>query len=373
MRIMFVIVAMGRGGAEIQVKDLALELTSRGHHVAVVVLLPFEDFEAELRRSGVETLSLGMTKGKARPQPFVEFARFYRCFKPDVVHAHMFAAIMLARAVRCLPSGLRGRWKTLVCTSHSGREPSRARYLGYRLTSGLSEQWTSVSREGLAAYEANRAIHRARAIHLPNGVDVARFQLEPSSKGEARDALAVGNAFVWVAVGSFRDEDKDFGTLLEAFARVAARGSGSLLLIAGDGQLLDEKKKLAASLGISDRVRFLGLRTDVPRILRAADGYVLSSRYEAMPIVLLEAAASALPVVTTDVGESAEIIRNGEDGFVVPPGDGDRLADAMLRVEAMDEADRRRMGDASLRHVEERFSVHAVVDRWEALYARLSA
>ena len=373
MRVMFVITIMGRGGAETQVKDLALALASRGHAVAVLSLLGFEDFEAELRRGGVETLSIGMARGIPSPRAIARLTRFSGRFKPDIVHAHMFAAILQARCARMIPPRVRGAWKAVVSTSHAWGEPSRARYLAYRVTSPLSEQWTSVSRRGLVAHQAHGALGRHPAVQFPNGVDIGRFCPDAAQREDARRAFSVGSAFVWLAVGSFRDETKDFGTMLKAFAGVVQRVPPSLLLIAGEGSLLEEKQALARSLGLEARVRFLGLRLDVVRLIQSADGYELSSQLEGMPIVLLEAAAGALPIVTTDVGECSDIVVDGETGFVVPPRDAARLADAMNGVEAMDETARAKMGEAGRARVVARFALDAVVARWEELYQRLSA
>jgi glycosyltransferase involved in cell wall biosynthesis len=373
MRILFVIGTMGRGGAEIQVKDISMELALRGHAVGIAVLMPFLDFEYELRAAGLEVFSLGMTRGVPAPRAVFDLAGFAHRFKPDVVHAHMFAGILLSRTVRCLPPVVRGNWKALVCTSHSSNEESMARYVAYRLTSRLSEQWTSVSRAGLRNHHAHGALGRGRAMYFPNGVDTERFRPDPASRGETRSALGVGDAFVWLAVGSFNNEDKDQSNLLRAFAKLGPAGSSSVLLVAGDGVLLNASRSLAVSLGIENRVRFLGMSSDVPRLLRAADAYVLSSQREALPIAVLEAAATALPIVTTDVGDCSLVVMDGESGLVVPPRDSDRLAQAMIRLEAMDAGTRRRMGAIGLERVISEFSLSTLVERWERLYHELGA
>jgi glycosyltransferase involved in cell wall biosynthesis len=210
-------------------------------------------------------------------------------------------------------------------------------------------------------------------MYVPNGVDAERFRPDPVSRAEKRAELAVGDAFVWVAVGSFNNEDKDQSNLLRAFTRLVEAGSSSALLVAGDGVLLDEKRGLAASLGVEGRVRFLGMCSDVPRLLRAADAYVLSSQQEAMPIAVLEAAATALPIVTTDVGDCSLVVKDCEGGFVVPRRDSDSLANAMLHVEAMAAGDRRRMGETAREFVVAEFSMSALVDRWERIYQDLGA
>jgi glycosyltransferase involved in cell wall biosynthesis len=368
MRILFVIGTMGRGGAEVQVRDLALVLAARGHRVAVVVLLPFFEFEAELRTGGVATLSLGMRRGVVSARGIARFVAFTARFRPEVVHAHMFAGVMLARGARALWVLARRPWRVLVSTSHSGREIARGRYMAYRLTSFLSDQWTSVSRAGLEVHRVKGALGGQSAAYLPNGIDVGRFRRRASSREHARKLLGLGGELVWLAIGSFRDGDKDYETMLRAFAQT---GSPSRLLVAGDGVLLEPMRQLAHELGLGERVRFLGMRTDVIELLHAADAYVLSSRAEAMPMVLLEAGASSLPVVTTDVGDCADVVRHGTTGVVVPAGDPEALAKALRRVEAMTRAERDEMGEAARSSIAERFSLDAIVDRWEAIYGEL--
>jgi glycosyltransferase involved in cell wall biosynthesis len=372
MRVLFVIGTMGRGGAEIQVKDLAFKLVSRGHAVELIVLMPFLDFELELREGGIPAVSLGMTRGVPTARAVIELAKTARRFRPDVVHAHMYAGILLSRTVRCLPPAFRGSWKALVCTCHSSKE-ARARYLAYRLTSGLSEQWTSVSRDGLTRYRTHGALGRGPAMYFPNGVDTTLFHPDKANRARKRVALGIGNAFVWLAVGSFNNESKDQTNLLRAFARIVQEGSSSVLVIAGDGVLLGAIKALAESLGLMNRVRFLGMSSEVPALLQSADAYVLSSQEEALPIAVLEAAATALPIVTTDVGDCSLVVKDGVTGFVVPARHSELLAKAMARMEDTDADARYQMGELARAHVLKEFSMEALVDRWEQLYQGLTA
>jgi len=368
MRVLYVVNVMGRGGAEIQLRDAAVSLARRGHAVGVVSMMPFLDFEPWLREAGVETFTLGVTAPERMAAAVVRYARILRSFRPDVVHAHLYVAAMFVRMSRLLPHAWRGTSHVIVCSSHAQVERPTRRYLAYRLTNRLGDAWTGASREGIAIHERSGAIPPGTGLWAPNGIDVSGYARDARARTETRAELGVGDAFVWLALGSFRDETKDFATMFRAFARVAGT---SLLVIGGEGRLLEEKRALAATLGIGTRVRFLGLRTDVKRLLQAADAYVLSSQSEAMPIGLLEAAASARAIVTTDVGEARSIVLDGRTGYVVPPRDPSRLADAMARLEALDPATRLAMGGAGRAHVAAEFDLERVVDRWEALYRRL--
>ncbi|HEY5940892.1 MAG TPA: glycosyltransferase, partial [Gemmatimonadales bacterium] len=134
------------------------------------------------------------------------------------------------------------------------------------------------------------------------------------------------------------------------------------------GSLQEATETLARALGLGDGVRFLGVRQDVAELMSAADGYVMSSAWEGMPIVLLEAAAAGLPIVATRVGGNAEVVRENESGFLVPARDSDALAAAMLRLIALPDAERRSLGERGREHVRASYGLSLVVDRWLEIY-----
>jgi glycosyltransferase involved in cell wall biosynthesis len=136
----------------------------------------------------------------------------------------------------------------------------------------------------------------------------------------------------------------------------------------GRGSLQKETEQLARELGLATSVRFAGVRNDIPEIMSAADGYIMSSEWEGMPMVLLEAAAAGLPIVTTDVGGNREVVRDGETGFLVRPRDPAQLGRAMLRLMALPASERRAMGARGHEHVRAHYSLSRTVERWEEVY-----
>ena len=145
----------------------------------------------------------------------------------------------------------------------------------------------------------------------------------------------------------------------------------AVLLIAGQGSLREKAQSLAEELGIAPKVFFLGVRTDIPDLMNAADAYVMSSAWEGMPMVLLEAGAVGLPVVATDVGGNREVVVDGKSGLLVPSKDPEALARAMVRLMELSPEERRSMGKYGRRHIEENYSLERVVEQWEALYREL--
>ncbi len=358
---------MTLAGAEMQIFYLARELRRRGWRVGVVSMLPPEALVERLEAEGVRFASLEMRRKLPNPYKLFRLARLLREWRPEILHCHMVHANLMGRLVRLLVS-----IPTVVSTAHNINEGGRLRELAYRITDPLTDITTQISRAATEHYVRIGAVPAHRIRFIPNGLDLELFRPDPKLRREIRQELRLPPAeFIWLAVGRF-DQAKDYPNMLHAFAKATEMGSGMLLLVGGDG-LEENMAPLAQALGIGDRVRFLGLRDDVQRLMKGVDGYLMSSAWEGMPMVLLEAAASALPIVTTDVGGNREVVRDGTSGFVVEPRDANRLASAIRQMMELPEEQRRAMGEAGRKLVQEHYGLAPVVAKWEELYAELGA
>jgi glycosyltransferase involved in cell wall biosynthesis len=351
------------GGAELQAMLLAKGLRRRGWRVSVVALSGSGGAAAaELRNAGVQFVSLKMRKGLADPRGWIRFHRWLRRERPDVVHAHLPHAAWLAR------------WSRLVApvpvvldTLHSSHTGTMGRRLGYRCSSGLPDRVTAVSHAAATAHLAAGMVRENNLTVLGNGIELDAWRPDARARGAARRELGLADEFLWLAVGRL-DAVKDYPTLLNALAGVPA---STRLLIAGAGPLQTELVQLSARLGLERRVRFLGFEPKVQRWMQAADGFVLSSRHEGLPMVLLEAGAGGVPVAATDVAGTREVVVDGLTGWLARAGDVDALALAMAKLMRTPIEERRAMGERARRMVRERFSLEKVLNRWEQLYAEL--
>jgi glycosyltransferase involved in cell wall biosynthesis len=366
VRILLLSTSMGMGGADQQLLSAAQRLRSRGHQVLLISLTPLGAMGLQARNRGVPTESLEMRRGLPDPRGLLRLRRLIRDWRPDIVHSHMIHANLMARALRLL-----GLVPALVSTIHSVREGGRLRMAAYKLTNGLVDQMTIVSEVAAQNFIGAGVFPRDLLRVIPNGVDTERFQnLAAASRASMRGTLSLGSAFVWIAVGRF-EAPKDYPTMLRAFSTLHPQRPDSVLLLVGEGPLQTDTESLARELGLSGAVRFLGVRNDVPELMRAADAYVMSSAWEGMPVVLLEAGAAALPIVATAVGGNPEVVRNGESGLLVGPGDPAGLAEAMLRLSALPESQRRSMGIRGQEHVRAQYGLDRMVERWEDLYSEV--
>jgi glycosyltransferase involved in cell wall biosynthesis len=363
MRILFLSTSMGMGGADSQLLSAAQELRSRGHEVLIISLTPLGPMGLQARSIGVPAESLEMERGIPDPRGLVRLARRVRAWRPDVVHSHMVHANLLARVLRLLAPV-----PALVSTIHNIYEGGRLRMAAYRLTNRLVDHMTIISEAAADRFIRERIVPKELLSVVPNGVDPALFQRMPAgARDTLRRSLGLDAEYTWLAVGRF-EIAKDYPNMLRAFAAVRERHPESVLLLVGRGSLQAETEALAGELALGEGVRFLGVRNDVPNLIGAADGYVMSSAWEGMPMVLLEAAAGGLPIVTTRVGGNHEVVLDEKSGFLAPARDHDALASAMLRLMGLTETERRMMGEQGREHIRAQYSLTRLVERWEELY-----
>jgi glycosyltransferase involved in cell wall biosynthesis len=371
MRVTFVITGLGMGGAEVQVCTLAAGLSGRGATVQIVSMLSKIAEHPQLS-AGVSVSTLGMTRGRWTPGDLVRYVRTVRALRPDIVHSHLFHANLLARVGRPFVH------TPLVCTAHNTAEHpehaksapmrTRLRELAYRFSDRWCNLTTQVSAEGAERYVAIGATPASKMQFVPNAVDCQRFRPDPELRRRVREELGLGEVFTWIWIGRI-EEQKDPWTLLQAFRVATASATPCVLLVVGSGSLEKEMRQRATSLGIASKVHFLGLRRDVPALLNGADAYVLSSIREGFPMVLLEAAASGLPLVSTTAG--AEAVVADRSGWVVGLRDPDALAERMCALMALSPDRRRAMGAEGRNFVSSKFALSTVLDTWERVYASL--
>jgi glycosyltransferase involved in cell wall biosynthesis len=174
--------------------------------------------------------------------------------------------------------------------------------IGYRWSNWLPDRVTAVSRATADTYRTARMVSARRLAVLPNGVDVEAWRPDEAVRTTVRRELGLKDEFLWLASGRL-EPVKDYPTLLRAMADLP---TSARLVVAGAGWQESELRALTRNLGLEQRVHYLGFVPNVCRWMQAADGFVLSSRWEGLPLGLLEAAACGLPAVATQIRPPCE-------------------------------------------------------------------
>jgi glycosyltransferase involved in cell wall biosynthesis len=260
------------------------------------------------------------------------------------------------------------------------QEAPLARRINTSLVRALSlgaERWTYRPRRSRVLAAVSRGTARELKRHypgvavvvIPNGVDCERFAPDPERRRQVRAAQSVGDEEVVALFVGGDWHRKGLGVTIEALAIAAERAPSLRLWVVGQG---DEERfrALATGLGVGGRVAFLGRRRDTERFYQASDLFVLPTRYEAFPLVALEAAASGLPLVATPVNGVEELLVDGEAGIAVERSP-DAVAEALVELATRSD-DRARMADAARRRATA-FTWEESVRGTLALYDRLLA
>jgi glycosyltransferase involved in cell wall biosynthesis len=364
MRILQVITTLRVGGGQRLVTSLAGRLRTSGHAVRVVSLFPPSGsaLEAELTGAGVSVEFLGKRPG-VDLRMVTRLARAIATFRPDVVHTHLGVLKYVVPATVFSP-------RPVVHTVHTlaDREAERAsRWIQYF---AFRRRVVPVA-IGESVADTIRTVYRLRSCRvIPNGVPVAEYVPRPGARQHVRAALSIpADAPTFLAVGRL-DPVKDHASLLRAFASTRLRSIDAHLVVAGDGALRNDLEHLATTCGVADRIRFLGTRSDVPRLLAAADAFVLASRWEGNPLSVMEAMAAGRPVVATRVGCVPELVP-ASAGTLVAPGDVAALESALFQL-ASELPRARAQGAAAARIAEARFDLPVMTRAYEALYEELT-
>ncbi len=351
------------GGAEQQVILLATGLAKRGWSVSVIALSGSgADAARKLNSKGVAFHSLGMRKGLVDPRGWIRLHRWIARNSPDIVHAHLPHASLMARWSRFFSPV-----RVVVDTIHSPATGSLARHVGYRLSNRMPDAVTAVSQSAAGPWLQARLIVRGNLTIVPNGVDTDLWKRDEVVRTLKRRDLGLSDQFLWITVGRL-DPVKNQATLLRAFARIAPNAN---LVIAGEGRLRDNLRGLALELRLRDRASFPGFQSDIHKWIQAADGFVLCSSWEGLPMSLLEAGACELPAVITDIPGSREVLQDSHYGAPVPVEDAEALAAAMSAAMLLPEEERRKLGRLTRASICATFGLEAVLNQWEYLYHTL--
>jgi sugar transferase (PEP-CTERM/EpsH1 system associated) len=343
------------GGMENGLVNLINRMPPERYRHAIVSLTDRTDFAKRIARDDVEILTFGKKPGHD-PGLYVRLFRAFLRLRPAIVHTRNLAAIEAAApaALAGVPYRIHGEHGR--DTQDPDGTNRKYRWLR-RALSPLVHRFIAVSRELESYLVEGVGIPPPKVVRIGNGVDVERFR--PGVERAAGPAV----------IGSVTrmQEVKDPLTLARAFVRLRERGVDARLVLAGDGPLLGQVRRLLDEAGAARDATLVGSRDDVPELLRSFDVFALSSRVEGISNTILEAMATGLPVVATRVGGNEELVEDGVTGTLVPPGDPKALAGALARY-LEDARLRKEQGLRGRARAEKEFALDGMIARYLALY-----
>lgn len=368
LRILYVITLGWWGGAQRYVFDMATAAKAMGHEVWVITgegELPVRLREAGIEVYATQNLQRGLSLG-AEVRSFRDLMQFIREVKPDVVHTNsskggLFGAIA---ARLCHVPQVVFTAHGWAFTEHRAAWQKLLFWMGHYATVLLSDATLCVSHAiRRAARRMPFVQRRLRVVH--NGVPDISFL----SREDARKKLAPHLPLpFWIGTIAELHPNKRLDVLIEAFARVHRSFPEAALVIMGEGSERAALEARIHALGLESSIRLCGHVPNARTYLRALDLFVLPSHTEALGYVLLEAGQAGLPVVASRVGGIPEIVESGRTGFLVPRGEVERFAGAMIEL-ANDANLRHRLGSALEQKVREEFSVEQMLEKTLATYA----
>lgn len=358
--LLFVVLSLNVGGLERMVIELIQGLHRKRHKIVICCLEEPGSLAHHLVDLGIEVIHLSKPPGIKLAVAW-KIAALARARAIHLIHTHNsgphFYGALAARLTA----------RPVVHTKHGRNQPhDRSRVLLNRLAAAMSNTVVTVSADALELSAQLEKVPRKKLRVIPNGLDLSPYiatdrqqRLAPLRRGE----INIGH------VGRLSVE-KNQAMLLRVFQRFVVDYPRASLHLVGDGPERAALERLAAQLALTARVRFWGYRSDVMAALAEFDWFALSSLTEGMPLAVIEAMATGMPIVATDVGGLREMIHDGQSGLLVPAADEARMLQCWQELARAPERTLA-MGASARRQAQEEYGLERMLARYEALYSEL--
>jgi glycosyltransferase involved in cell wall biosynthesis len=359
------------GGAEEHALSILTAMSSHGFEPCLAAPAALiTAMEPGLSAAGVKCLPLEFSS-RLDVLTGARLLRFIRRENIAILHCHLFTASFLGAGIARM-AGV----GAVLETCHGPEvwrmgKGLRASFWVDRQVGRLVDKYIAVSHAAERHLVRNKRVPKNKIRVIHNGRDLDHFaSSNPNRRIATREVLGLADEPVLLTMARL-DEQKGHRHLIDAIAILAGRRPNLVTLLAGEGPLEDSLRAQCSSLGLTDRVRFLGYRRDVPELLEAADVVVLPSLYEGLPLVAIEALAAGRPLVATEVDGTPEVVIHERTGLLVPPANPRALAAAIERLLDNPELASRLASDGR-KFVHENFAVQRQIEQTAALYIELT-
>lgn len=368
------IVASSRGGAAEHIFCITKGIDRSKFDLTIVIPEDNGNVKvSDLRRLRIRVVSFNVFN-RFSLKEFLNLRDFIRRGNFDIVHCHGTRAALFGR----LAAILLWRRPKIFYTIHGFhvvhyRNPLKKTFLLLleRILNHFTDMIVCVSHFDRESVIKMRLVRNDKVKTIWNGIDIKRFRNVSLDEKVKKNELGIPpNAFLITMIGRLHPQ-KDYFTLISAFKLLQRGLSNFYLLIVGDGPMWEELQSYAKDLGLGDKIIFTGTRRDTPEILAVTDIFVLSTLWEGLPIVLLEAMAAAKPVIASDVCGNREVVINRETGILVPSRDPEMLAQTVIRL-TKNRQMAKEMGQKGLIRVQKNFTLEEMVQKIVNLYSELT-
>ena len=363
-KVLFIIWSLERGGAERFLAGLLTHL-DRSKFEPVLCCLNWKgEWGEQVEASGVKVIALNK-KGKVDLKAFAQLRKIIREGDFDIVNTHLWLADTMGRL-----AAIKEKTPIIVSTAQNVDVWKKAWHrMVDRWFAKHTDMVIAVSQAVKKYYHEDVGISSDKINVIPNAIDVSAYENVGDTAYLYKDLNIQPEDFVLACVGRLNMQ-KAHHFLLEGLKPLKSKFPNLKVVIVGKGELKNQLVTLSKEHGVSDMVRFVGHRSDIPQILNFCDALILPSIFEGLPLCVLEAMASERPVIATDVGGTAELAENDVTGFIVPPSNAKALSEAIEKLIQLPDQGKS-MGIAGKKVVVDRFSIQAITRKTELLFSEL--
>jgi len=366
IKILYLVTELKTGGVKTLILGLVKKLDRKKFEPVVVSITPIAEIGKKIEEEGVKVLSLSANFKYIRYSPLIvlRLISIINKEKPEILHSHIFSADFLGRII-----GKFCKVPIIISTIHNekfGRE-FYEKLLKY--TEKFCDMTTIVSQNVAKVMVEKKVVSEGRFRVIYNGIELNSFNLDKDlMRKKIRSELNLKeNQKVLISVGRLT-EQKGYPCLIEAFNNLIKKYPDLALIILGEGEDREKLEREVKIKNLKENISFLRNKDNVPEYLAASDVFVSSSLWEGLPLSILEAMASRLPVIATQVGGVPEIIKEGETGFLVEPKNSKALAEKIGYLLSLPQEERKKVGEKGRKLVEEKFTLDKMVKSYENLY-----
>jgi glycosyltransferase involved in cell wall biosynthesis len=361
MKILQIISSLASGGAENYVRDLSISMSHDGHEICIAYIsdaaslnrsLEYQsEFQSQLSVNNVSYFELGHGCRQKLWRGAAQLRQVIKGFKPDIIHSHLYYGVFF--------TALSG-WKGPLIYTHHSQNLGKGRYL-YPLLNCVVDRFVGISKDCANTL----AIAGAKEISvIYNGVDAQRLKTKKEWLiKENLEIISVGRLF----------EPKNYTLLINVMAVFFKRNTNLenkvSLVIVGEGPLKEKLQQQISDLKLTNQITLFGNSNNVPALLHNADIFVMSSAWEGVPIALLEAMMTGLPIIATDVGGCRDVVEECLAGVIVPPGNVIDFSKALEKM-VLNDSFRKKCADNSLEK-SQKYNISEAANKHIEMYAEI--